>query len=343
LDIAGVGYQKDDNCFNWIDDFAKAQQLADDLDVPKLHALFDMWADEYVPILNQLRRKWQLSYHWSIKQIEYAKDIIFNSQESLESLYQQLLQYSVLSVLPEDIMSFLGKKLSGPCAGRIETSCKKTYLGYRIKHKNGSIIIKMYNKSGNVLRIEIIFNNVSEFKVYREVHQRNGQTVMKLTNMKKSIYSLEHIIRIGKAATTRYLDFLSKMENNSYGVKELRQLTERKTENNKNYKGFNPLNREDSGIFQQLLNGSFVSNGFTNKNLRLALSRILGDCNWNTSKVSRLIKRLRVFGLLKRVHKTYRYFLTEKGRLLITLCVKLRNIITIPAVHSLLKNCLTTT
>ena len=30
--------------------------------------------------------------------------------------------------------------------------------------------------------------------------------------MKKSIYSLEHVIRIGRAAIHRYLDFLSKID-----------------------------------------------------------------------------------------------------------------------------------
>lgn len=338
LDKAKIAYQKDDNCFTWISDLEKAQELADNLDVPKLHALFDKWADKYVPILKQLREKWNISYHWSIKQIEYATDVLFKSQNKLDTLFEQFLKYAVMSVFPEDIMSFLGKKLSGPQAGRIQTSCKKTYLGYRIKHKNGSISIKMYNKSASVLRVEITFNNVSEFKVYREVRQRDGQTVTKLANIKKSIYSLEHILRIGKATTNRYLDFLSKMKNNSKGLIELRQLTERKTENNRNYKGFNPLNREDSIIFQQLLNGMFIAKGFTNKDLKLSLSQQFKDKNWNTGKVSRLIKRLRVFGLLKKVYKTYKYFLTEKGRLLITLALKLRNMVVIPAVDSLVKN-----
>lgn len=338
MDTAGITYQKEDNCFNWISDPPKAQRLSDELDVPRLQILFDQWAERFVSILSQLRGKWNISYHWSIRQIEYAQDILFKSQERLDSLYHQLLQYCVLTVLPEDILSFLGKKLKGSQAGRIETSCRKSYLGYRIKHKNGAISIKMYNKVGSVLRIEVTFNNVSEFKVYREVHQRDGQTVTKLTNMKKSIYSLEHIVRIGKAAINRYLDFLSKMENNIDGVKELRQLTERKTENNKNYKGFNPLNKNDSIIFQTMLNGAFIANGFTNKNLKSSLSHKLKEQNWNTSKVSRLIKRLRIFGLLNKVHKRYRYFLTEKGRLIITLCVKLRNMISIPALNSLLND-----
>ena len=120
-------------------------------------------------------------------------------------------------------------------------------------------------------------------------------------------------------------------------VDELRQLTERKTETNKNYKGFNPLNREDSLIFQELLNGSFIANGFTNKDIKSILSKILNNQNWNTAKVSRLFKRLKVFGLIKKVNRTYKYFLTEKGRLLITLCVKLRNLTVIPSVDSLMK------
>ena len=343
LDRAEIAYQKDDNCFTWISDLLKAQEFADDLDIKKLHDLFDKWVLKYVPILKRLQKKWNITYHWSPKQVEFASDILFKSQIRLEGLYEQLLQYGVLSVLPEDIMSFLGKKLKGPQAGRIETSCKKSYLGYRIKHRNGAISIKMYNKAGNVLRVEITINNVSEFKVYRDVQQKDGQTVKKLANMKKSIYSLEHIVRISKAAINRYLDFISKMEDNSTGVEQLRQLTERKTENNRNYQGFNPLNREDSVIFQELLNGSLIVNGFSNKSLKLALSQKFQDISWNTGKISRLIKRLRVFGLVKKVHKTYKYFLTEKGRLLAIMAVKLRNISVIPAVNSLVKNLRTVT
>ena len=75
----------------------------------------------------------------------------------------------------------------------------------------------------------------------------------------------------------------------------------------------------------------------------MAISQKLQDKNWNIGKVSRLIKRLRVFGLVRKVHKTYKYFLTEKGRLLATMAVKLRNISVIPAVNSLIKNLQTVT
>ena len=333
LEKANISYQKSDNCFTSLDDFETAQQLADELDVARLHALFDTWAEKYVTILPKLRQKWHLSYHWSIRQIEYAYDILFKSPHKLDAIYKQLLQYITLTAMPEDIMSFLGKKLSGPQSGRIDTSTKKTYLGYRIKHRNGAISIKVYNKSGSVLRIEVTINDLSQFRVHREVTGRDGRSVIKLAPLKKSIYSLEHVLRISKAAIERYSDFLSKMQDNSCHVKELRHLTERKTKDGNNYKGFNPLNSEDSTLFEILLNGSFISSGFKNKELKLQLSERFCEKNWSVSKVSRLLKRLRVFGLIRRVNNSLRYLLTSKGRLLLTIALKVKNLITIPEIQ----------
>ncbi|MBU0561124.1 MAG: hypothetical protein KKG93_16330 [Bacteroidetes bacterium] len=336
---ANIDYQKEDNCFTWIDDLIKSQELSDDYDVPKLQSIFDRLAEKYVPILKELSEKWNLSYHWSIRQIEYAKDIMFKNQSKLDVIYEQLIKYSVLTASPEDVLSFLGKKQKGQQGGKVETSRKKTYLGYRVKHKNGSTSIKIYNKAGSLLRIEVTFNNISELKVIREVHQKNGEVVKKLTNMKRSIYSIEHIIRFAKAAINRYTDFLSKMDNNDRGFKELRQLTERKTENGNNYKGFNPLHKDDFLLFQELLNGGFIANGVTNKTFRVAISKSADKLNWNSSKVGRYFKRLRVFGLLRKVNNSYKYFLTEKGRMILILSVKLRNLTAIPELNKLVCYC----
>jgi len=339
MSSANIAYQKEDNCFTWIEDILKSQELSDNYDVPRLQSIFDRLSEKYVPIIKDLSERWNLSYHWSIRQIEYAKDILFRNQSKLDVIYEQLIKYSVLTASPEDVLSFLGKKQKGQQGGKVETSYKKTYLGYRVKHKNGSTSIKIYNKAGSVLRIEVTFNNISELKVVREVHQKNGEVVKKLTNMKRSIYSIEHIIRFAKAAIDRYTDFLSKMDTNDRGLKELRQLTERKTENGNNYKGFNPLHKDDFLLFQQLLNGSFIANGVTNKTFRDAISKISDEFNWNSSKVGRFFKRLRVFGLLNKVNKSYKYFLTEKGRMVLIIALKLRNLSAIPELSKIASYC----
>jgi hypothetical protein len=337
LDQRQISYAKDDNCLTFISDLAQAQQLADELAISQLHTLFDHWAENYVIILPELTKHWRLSYHWSIRQLEYSKDLLFSSQAELETLYFQLIAQSAISALPENLLSFLGKKMAGKQTGRLNTSYQKSYLGYRLKHSSGAISIKMYNKAGSVLRIEITINNVSEIKIQRDVTKRDGSIVNQLAPLKKSIYSLEPVIFFCQGVITRYLDFLTNLLNTTEGIQELRRLTERITANGKNYKGFNPLHREDATIFETLVNGGSFIDGFKNKILRNCLAERLDVGHWTSSKVSRLLKRLRVFGLIHKLSKSHNYILTEKGRLLVSLSIKFRNMTVIPTVDSLLK------
>lgn len=336
MDKAKIKYTKHDNCFNWISNPDKAQELSETLDVSKFHSRLDKWVEKYVPILIKLSEVWPIQYQWSVKQIEYATDVIFNSEERLNTLFTQLLVYCNNTMLPEDVMSFLGKKLSPAVhTGKIHTSCKKTYNGYRIKHQCSFLSIKMYNKSGNVLRIELTINKLNELKVHREVRHKDGSISKEQAAMKKSIYSLEHIIRFGKADTSRYLDFLSKMEDNSRAISELSEFTERKTQNNRNFRGFNPLNQRELLIFQVLLNGALIANGFTSKYLKQYLSQNVKE-QWTTSKISRLLRRLIAFNLVKKLKNTYKYFLTEKGRIILTMFLKLKNMTVVPVLNILL-------
>ena len=331
---AKIEYIKSDNCFTWISDIEKAQQISDSLNVTKFHSKLDSWVEQYVPILKTLSRVWIMKYRWSIKQVEYSSDIIFQSEDKLNILYQQLLNYCNNTVIPENVMSFLGKRFSGKQSGRIQSSCKRTYNGFRIKHQCGSLSIKMYNKSGNVLRIELTVNDISELKVFREVHHKDGSVTKQQAQMENTIYSLPYLVYFGKADTNRYLDFLTKMEDQNKAISQLSEFTNRKTDNNRNYRGFNPLNENELSIFQVLLNGALIVNGFTSKHLKRYLSQYFKE-QWTSSKISRLLKRLIVFNLIKRLKKSYKYFLTEKGRIIITMFLKLRNLTVIPSLNFL--------
>ncbi len=121
------------------------------------------------------------------------------------------------------------------------------------------------------------------------------------------------------------------MKDNSSGIKELRHITERKTENGKNYQGFNPLKHEDNVIFQALLNGDHIINGFKNMQLRTILAEQISHFNWSQSKVSRLIRRLRVFGFVKRYGKSYRYYISQTGLLIMSKALALKESYFIPA------------
>jgi DNA-binding MarR family transcriptional regulator len=139
------------------------------------------------------------------------------------------------------------------------------------------------------------------------VEQRDGTTVYKLAPLKKSIYSIGDLQQLLLAANRRYLDFISAIDDPSKGNKLLSKICETKLENNRTHKGFNFFLAQDLRIFERLVRGEHNICGFRNADLRHRLSL-------NAGQVSRLLKRLRVHGLIKRIGRTYKYYLTALGR-----------------------------
>lgn len=196
--------------------------------------------------------------------------------------------------------------------------------GTRIKHTMGPVSIKMYDKMGIALRIECTVNNLSFFKHYREVEHRDGTCSLKLAPMKKGIYSLSPLRELLLAANHRYLEFISSLDDNSAGMKNLNKVSKTVIENNRSYKGFNFFSDDDQQLFEAVASGEYNISGFQNKNLR---KKLLGK---SSSQVSRLIKRLRTHGLLKKIGRTYKYYLTKLGRKVIASGLKLKEFFVIP-------------
>jgi DNA-binding HxlR family transcriptional regulator len=73
-----------------------------------------------------------------------------------------------------------------------------------------------------------------------------------------------------------------------------------------------------------MIRGEFNISGLQNKSLR----RFLPDKS--SGQVSRLLKRLRVHGLVKKIGHTYKYYLTSFGKEVIATGLKLRELVIIP-------------
>jgi len=120
------------------------------------------------------------------------------------------------------------------------------------------------------------------------------------------------------------LEFISAFDNKEVRRKRLEKVTSSKAENNRSYKGFNFFNKDDLAILMAIVRGEFNINGFRNKNLQKLL-------NFNSSKVSRLIKRLRVHGLIKKANASYKYYLTKIGKETIIMAQKIKELVMVPA------------
>ena len=187
----------------------------------------------------------------------------------------------------------------------------------------------MYDKYGRILRIEVTVNDATFLQQHRKVVHHNGECETKWAPMQKTICSLAPLRELLAAATQRYLKFLSDVETPEVGVQALNQLTQTQVAAGHRYKGFNLLAEGDASVFRLLLHGEFTITGFTNKALRQWLP------DKTSAQVSHLLKRLRVHQLIKKVGQRYKYYLTDFGRHVATMALKLRELHVIPTLAHL--------
>lgn len=317
-----IEFEQVDNACLRIADFERANELANSFDIVALHQKLDALAQEYCPAIQQL----DLAYNWSIMQAEYATDVVFKNQPTLQAIYPHLLETLIQVVKPTDIATFLGRKLHGNYQDEMGNRFNKRWLGTRLKHQMGPVSIKMYDKFNIILRVETTVNKVGFFKQYRQTRHRDGTTSSSFAPMKKTIYSLPPLAETTQAVNKRYLKFLSDIETPQVGVDKLHRLTEtQQDDKGRRYKGFNLLSEEDASFFRLLNSAEFVIHGFANKTLRQQMP------GKNSGQLSRLLRRLRQHGLIKRVQKSYRYYLTDFGRQVSMMALKLREMVVIPS------------
>jgi hypothetical protein len=164
LTAAGIGFTLADNAFLRIDDWERAQTLADGLSPDHLHRVLDHYAQQCCPVLDVFAQ----SYHWSFMQVEYATDLVFRSPAILKPLYEQLSRQAILTVKAEHVATFLGHKITAQLAQEIASQFATRIAGTCVKHRFGKSSIKIYDKFGLVLRLETTTNEVSAFKHYRK-------------------------------------------------------------------------------------------------------------------------------------------------------------------------------
>jgi hypothetical protein len=320
----GIAFHQVDNTFVNIANFTRAQELSNAFPVNILHQELDRLALLYCPALKHFTDTTPNPYHWSMAQVEYATDIVFKKQKDLASLYSVLVRTAIHAVKADNVATFLGRKLHGNYEGEVGNDFHTRIEGTRIKHHMGWASIKMYDKHGIVLRIETTVNDVTFFKHYREVVHRDNTKEMKYATMQKTIYSLDPLRELLLAANGRYLNFLSDLIDPSAGIDKLDKLSEPAHKNDRTFRGFNLFDHKDQDLFIALTHGEWNISGFQNRTLRRVLKGVTGP------QLSRILKRLHVHGLIRKVGKTYKYYLTKFGQQVLLAALKVRELVIIP-------------
>lgn len=322
LDKNGIHYQMYNNSFSYIEDFERAQEIADGILNKKLSDSFDGIAKKINNLLPNVEKVFHAGYYWCIDQCEFATDYTFKKREDLSSIYKTLVENTYFAFSSQDIYSFFGRKLEYIHTfrkGEIVSDLRHRYQGYRIKFKINNNQIKMYDK-GNNLRIEVTINNPRDFKVLKqETDEQAGKMTetKKWVPMGKSTANLYRYAEISKSIIKRYVSALPELETNKLPTKTLTSISERKEVNGRIYSAFNILNRDTLKLFAVLSDGAFLINGFDNKTLR---RKIYDDSESkkNISRTTRVIAKLKAHKIVRKVPRKNRYYLTSSGRKIIS-------------------------
>ncbi len=319
LDTKGIAYAQLENAFVRVDDFEKAQKLADNFPVRQLHRLLNRCAKKFCPVILRFRA----GVHWSIVQAEYATDIVFEDRHTLTPIYEELVRTLSHAVRPDNLSMFLGKRLDPRYEGELGGQFSTRIEGHSIRHYMGKNGIKMYDKFGRILRIETFSNDISFFKHHRRVEHRDGSYTSKTASRRKTIYSLPDLAELMRGCNRRYLDFLSAVDDPTNGIKRVNKISRSVKQAGRSYRGFNLFSADDEAVFHAIAQGNVQGFGIRNRTLRATLGKTPGQ-------VSRILKRLRNHGLIKKVANVYKYYLTSLGRQVVATSLKLKELFIIP-------------
>ena len=322
LDREGIAYRRADNAFVWIADPARAQALANGFVKKRWPRVLSALARRVNPLLGNLLGR--MKYYWVTDQAEYATDVLFRSPSALRPLYENLLRHATLCFGAEEVMTFLGRKLTGGFAGEVVNHSTRRWPGARVKHRMKGNWIKMYDKHGSILRVETVINDPSEFRV-RRWGIRQGRRQLGWYPMAKGVANLFRYAEVARAANRRYLDALAGLEDPSAAIQALRTVASPVRREGRSYRGFNPASEHDSRLFAAVLRGEHALKGFRNCHVAQRLypaTKDPAERRRQSARVTRLLQRLHAHGLIAKIPRSQRWRVTRRGNAIMTCLVK---------------------
>jgi len=323
LEALGVAYTLPDNAFSAVGDWAAAQACADRFVKQNWPKLLGALAQQFNPLLeHELQGQ---EYYWVMDQAEYATDVVFRKASALASLYPRLVEHARVCFSAEDVLKFLGRKPNANFRGEVQTHVGRRVEGVRVKHAMKSNKLKMYDKGGNVLRIETTINDPTEFRVRR---RHKGSKKLTWQPLRKGVAWLWRYAEVSRAANGRYLEALAVVEDDGAARRLLDRVTRPAKLAGRRRRALQPLSPADQALFLAVLRGEHRLHGLQNRDLAKHLypkaTRDPVQRRRRGARVTRLIQLLRAHGLVAKIPRSRRYRVTAVGEALMSAAVYVR-------------------
>lgn len=321
LDTAGIAYKRRDNCFPWIADPQRAQQLMDNQLRTNWRTLLDDIRQLAHPIHEEIAANAVLPYYWAVNQVEWATDLMFKDAHSLASLYPYLARHAITQFSSADVLRFLGRKLTTRFSGEATSDYGYRVEGLRVKHRLNANSVKIYDKHPTVLRVETTLHQPRDMMIYRPKYGEPNSPP-KWRRLEKGVGAIHRMAEVAQKANDRYLDALAQIDDRTPLRQHLDRICRPTRFKGRRVRALAPWTPLDAQLLSAINRGEFTLTGFRNRDLRAIL---FPDSGANAHKdrsasarVSRLLRILRAHHIIRKLPKTHRYQLTQSGRRTVT-------------------------
>jgi hypothetical protein len=148
------GFAQVDNCVFQLEDPALAQRLLTQLETRPWARVLRAFAGRVNPLLRGYGLR---PYYWSLDETEYATDVLFRDRARLQAVYPALITHAFQHVHTPDVLRFFGRQCTVRTA-EVMTRVQRRVEGVRVKHWLAEHSLTMYDKFGQVLRVETTLN-----------------------------------------------------------------------------------------------------------------------------------------------------------------------------------------
>ncbi|MDP2605246.1 MAG: hypothetical protein Q8S00_22110 [Deltaproteobacteria bacterium] len=319
MDKEGMAYRQEDNCFPWIADVGRAQELMEEQHRTDWPKVLGELVKRCHPVHEEISRSIELEYYWTAAQSEYATDVMFRDRGALERIYSPLVHHAVMHMGAEQVMRYMGRSGRVGINDAVVTDRRRRSEGVRVKHWLNKNSLKFYDK-GSVLRDETTINEPKDFRVWRRAENK-PQSKPQWRVLRRSVADFGRRAEVSRKATDRHLTALAAVEIDNPLAQEAAQVCRPVRRERQRHRALNPMGEADAELMAAVNRGEYAINGFRNRDVRARLYAPTSDKRKEHQRmgaVGRKLRLLRGHGLIAKVPKTHRYVVTEKGRRIIT-------------------------
>ena len=319
LEREGIAYQALDNGVLSCEDPKRLQEICDGLSATKIDRLLRKWLRQLPHPFPPKDRRAGYRYQISILQIELSLTQVLDRPVSGRIFFEEVIRENLDIGRPKQVQLIFDRWVTKSTPGSFRTrvitdgvipSLHIDYKGTRVKQ---------YHKEGQALRTETTINNTRDFYIG------------------KRLKNLPALRQIGFQANRRLLQTQTISHDCILAEETFQQLNRPRIVDDQRASALRFADPTVQALWNALLTFDLLPAGFSNRDLRLNLSGLLGRSvdHFTQGRMTYQLRRLRLHGLIARIPKTHRYRLTSFGLRVALFCTRTYNRILRPGLGQL--------